>query len=94
MSGPAVLEPIPWPHMAARLIKAYAFLGEPFTAEDIERCLGKPPHPSLMGNAFNAAATAYLIVQVGTKRSDIPSRKGGLIRKWAGTEKARSHDCA
>ena len=69
------LETVPWSTQARRLIKAYAFLGLHFTAEDIEAALGKPPHPSLMGNAFNAAATSYLIIQTGTKRSTTPSRK-------------------
>lgn len=90
MTGPAVLEETPWPIQATRLIKAYAFLGQEFTAEDIEAALGKPPHGSLMGNAFLKASEARLITMTGTKRSTTPSRKGGLIRTWAGTEKART----
>lgn len=84
------LEAVPWSTQATRLIKAYAFLGEPFTAEDIEAALGKPPHGSLMGNAFLHASESRLITMTGTKRSTTPTRKGGLIRVWAGTEKART----
>lgn len=94
---PMPLEPEPWPTRAARLIRIFARSGLEFTAEDIERGIGKPPHPSLMGNAFNAASTSRLIIMAGTKRSATPSRKGGLIRLWEGTELAREEvtdDCA
>lgn len=89
MSAPMVLEGTPWMVQARRLIKAYAFLGQEFTAEDIETALGKPPNPNLMGSAFLVASERGFITMTGTKRSSIPSRKGGLIRTWAGTEKAR-----
>lgn len=83
------LETVPWTTQAARLIKAYAFLGCEFSAETIEQDIGKPPHPNLMGAAFLNASEARLIQMTGTKRSTTKSRKGGLIRVWAGTEKAR-----
>lgn len=90
MSAPMALEETPWSTRAARIIRAYAFWGGEFTAEDIEAALGKPPHPSFMGNVFLHPSESRLIVMTGTKRSTTPTRKGGLIRVWAGTEKART----
>lgn len=81
--------PFPWFTEARNVIRAYAFLGCEFTAEDVVRVLGKPPSPNLMGAAFLVASEARLIQMTGTKRSTTKSRKGGLIRVWAGTEKAR-----
>lgn len=46
-------------------------------------------HPNRWGALFRCAATEGLIVQVGYVGSRRPSRAGGLVRTWRGTEIAR-----
>lgn len=55
----------------------------PFTADDLRGALPKPPHPNLVGAAFNAAKKYQLIRVVGYRRSNSPSRRQSVLRVWA-----------
>jgi len=69
-----------------RVIRDVANRHSLFSSDDVriiaEREGIVPAHPNSWGAAFTSAVKAKLIVQVGTDRSVIKSRKGGLVRTW------------
>lgn len=84
MSRPAALDDLDWKSDAQNMIAAYAESGLRFSADDLRKSLREPPSCADWGAAFRAARTKGLITCVGSIESTTPSRKGGLIRLWAG----------
>lgn len=73
-----------WTHDALDWIEAQRL---PFTADDLRDALPAPPHPNLVGAAFNTASNHKLIQVAGYQRSTAASRKHSLLRLWQTTTK-------
>lgn len=79
------------PEYAAKAAEAIELLARPlqgtrwsFTAEDVRRMIGDPPHPNVLGAALSAAARAGTIVAVGWTDSTRTAARGRPLRKWEG----------
>jgi len=69
-------------------IRHLASSGEPFTADDLAPLLHRVGS-QVIGAAFRIAARRNLIEPVGYAQSSSPSRHGGLLRVWRGSNAAR-----
>lgn len=56
--------------------------GHRFTAEDVREAIGAPDHANAFGAVFRSMSKALVIVEVGTVRSSIVSRRGARIGLW------------
>lgn len=81
-----------WTRRAETELIALAATGRPFTADDLLARVG-PPDPGHAPNGRNSAVGSLFaqwhhrhhIEIVGFAQSTTPSRKGGLIRIWRGS---------
>lgn len=75
-----------WWRSCAELALVYlARCGAPFSADDLtDLGVPDPDHPNRWGALFRAACSRGEIVPVGFTVSRRPSRRGGVVRVWAG----------
>jgi hypothetical protein len=77
--------PALWCAKADLAIAVLAASGRVFTAEDVRRAVGDPPHhPNAMGARFLAACTRGVLVRVGTALSPRALRRAGTVAQWRG----------
>jgi hypothetical protein len=83
--------PDAWKQGARGAICSLAASGERFTSDDLLNLVGLPDpdhepnaRNNAVGSVFRWAAGEGLIETVGVTKSQLPTRKGGIVRVWQG----------
>lgn len=74
-----------WRSGAERALAQLAGAGRPFVLSDLREepyCLPDPHHPNAWGSLMRWASRAGLVVPIGFRQSDVPSRHGSVVRIW------------
>lgn len=76
-----------WRDGAERAVRALAATGQPFQLSQIRDepySVPEPHHPNAYGALARAMSTLGVITCVGYAPSDVPSRRGSVVRVWQG----------
>ncbi len=81
-SGLPVASLVSWENRAAFAIYRLCQADSNFSAEDVRRDAGEPPHPNSIGSVFRKAYKAGIIEPAGVGVATRPERHASLIRMW------------
>jgi hypothetical protein len=81
-SGLPVAPLVSWEDRARYALLSLCLADASFSAEDLRKAAGSPPHPNAIGGIFRWASKKGLIVPDGVTVADRPSRHASLLRMW------------
>ena len=73
-----------WRSKAKDALTALASTGTVFSADDLVRKVGEPPHPNMLGPLFAHHARTDIISAVGFRQAQRPSAHARIQRTWEG----------
>jgi hypothetical protein len=81
-SGVPGFEASEWRAKAEESLGLLIHLGNTFTADDVVRLAGPPPHPNMLGGLFITAARSKRIVSVGYTQGQRKSAHSRVQKLW------------
>lgn len=76
-----------WFALGVEAVEGLVASGHSFSFDEVRRRLPPPGHPNWLGQLTRLSEVRALVVPVGYTPSQTPSRKGGVVRVYAGRDR-------